>query len=614
MHPDRFVIPDSVAPILLTLSLVWLALAFTTHLIYRRISSEPYLRYWAISSYLTFFAVTSFSAAAWLDRHSWPRTIIVLGTLASLTGFVQPAYLLLSARAMRRPPNPRQSTNLTTSLALHGLLLIVAAFRWEFTHQQILRYIMAPRNTITACATLYLGFTFWRHPRALFGGILHRILCPLLTFQAFHQIFSAIEQILGTNHYQGTTTVSGALTSSAIAIFIVLGLMYGITEEASRASAAKSTFLSTLSHELRTPLAGLVGLSQLLTRSPLNPDQRETVRSLDLCAQSILAMVDDILDITRIEAGRLIAHPAPFSPQALVEDLILMLRPTTPASVQLTSSLPPNLPPTLLGDQRLLRQILLNLTGNALKFTPQGSVRIALTYDAAPATPLLRVAVIDTGCGIAPQDIPHLLSPFYQGANVKHSNRRGIGLGLHLCQKWLAALGGSPLHIESQEGAGSTFSFSLPAPVASADAAPGQPPIPSPSRPLQILIVEDNRINQLVLTRLLQSLGHSVQLAPNGADAVDLCRHSSPDLILMDLIMPGIDGVEATQLIRAQATPSAQVPIIALTASTLDAERTRCLNAGMNDFLTKPVSLDKLAAAVNRWSTPLSKPVHNHCE
>ncbi len=603
MYPDRFHIPDSVAPILPTLSLVWLALALTTHLLYRRISAEPYLRYWAIASYLTFFAVTAFGAAAWLDRPMWPRTIAVLGFLASVAGFLQPAYLFLSALSMRRPPTPRQSALTVASLALLGLILVFFTFHWELTQPEILRFVMAPRNTLTALANLFLAYSLWRHPRARFGGVLPKTLCPLLVLQAGHQLLSAAEQILGTNFYQGTSTVGGAFLSVAIAIFTVLGLMYGITVEASRANAAKSTFLSTLSHELRTPLAGLVGLSHMLSRSPLDDDQRQTVRSMDLCAQSILAMVDDILDITRIEAGRVVAQPTPFDPGSLVNDLILMLSPTTPQNVRLTATIAPGLPPFLLGDQRLLRQILLNLTGNALKFTAEGSIDISLSYDGAARPPSLRVAVSDTGCGISPRDLPHLLSPFYQGENVKDSKHRGIGLGLHLCQKWLAILGGSDLDIQSTPGSGSVFSFSMPATPVAPPSAPVAAGASAASRPLQILVVEDNSINQLVLTRLLQSLGHSVQLAANGAEAVDLCRHSSPDLILMDLIMPGMDGVEATQIIRAErGSPARHVPIIALTASTLDAERTRCLGAGMNDFLTKPVAIDKLAAALDRWS------------
>jgi len=257
------------------------------------------------------------------------------------------------------------------------------------------------------------------------------------------------------------------------------------------------------------------------------------------------------------------------------------------------------LPVHVSSDPTLLRRILLNLVGNALKFTDTGSVKIRASYSNNHFPPLLHFSIEDTGCGIPSSDLPQLMQQFFQASNAVSASSKGTGLGLHLSQHMVKLLGGSGLEIHSTLGRGSTFSFAIPAPEAEALPAPGTPTLPSIAS-LRILVAEDNKVNQLVLVRLLEKLGHSTILATNGREAVENWQREDPDLILMDYRMPVLDGPAAAREIRTLESGKRHVPIVAITANALVEHRDICLSAGMDDYLSKPVTLQQLANAIER--------------
>jgi len=374
---------------------------------------------------------------------------------------------------------------------------------------------------------------------------------------------------------------------------------------AEAANRAKTEFLANMSHELRTPLNGILGYAQLLRRDPaIPPDQRESVAGIESCGEHLLTLISEILDLAKIESGRLQLDVGHVDLDTLLREVADVARVrATQSGLMFTYQTATRLPAFVLVDGRKLRQILLNLLGNAIKFTDQGSVcfRVGATRLGGGRLKL-RFDVEDTGIGIASSELETIFDPFHQ---VRPADRpiEGTGLGLAISRKLTMLLGGA-LTVHSERGKGSTFTVEIDVEQVGAqrDESLGHSaPISGYEGPRKrILIADDKSDNRQILSRLLKSLGFDVDAADNGAQAVHLAQQLEPDLIFMDLVMPIKDGFAAIREIRELPTPAARVPIVAVSASAFENTRVQSAAAGCDDFITKPVRLDHVIEVVGR--------------
>jgi signal transduction histidine kinase/CheY-like chemotaxis protein len=372
-------------------------------------------------------------------------------------------------------------------------------------------------------------------------------------------------------------------------------------DQADRASHQKSRFLARMSHELRTPLNAVFGMAQVLARDPsLGPAQREQAVTLENAGRHLLAIVNDALDLARVEAGRLelARRPVPLR-ETLQGTLDLIAGAVTGKRLGLRLEEGPGLPPVVLCDPVRLRQIIMNLLGNAVKFTPcGGTVTLAAAWDAAHGT--LRIEVIDTGPGVPAELRPGLFGEFAQGPQEAASGE-GSGLGLAISAALARAMGGSLRYAPGPGGQGSAFTVELPGLIATTPPARPVRRGAEPGRPLHLLVVDDVRPNRLVARALLQQAGHTVSEAADGAAAIAALQQGElPDAVLMDVNMQPLDGHAATRLIRAMAGDAARLPVIAMTADAGPAEVAACLAAGMDGHLAKPLDRAKLLAELAR--------------
>ena len=375
--------------------------------------------------------------------------------------------------------------------------------------------------------------------------------------------------------------------------------------QAEQASRAKSQFLAMISHEIRTPMNGILGTTELLLDTALTPPQRQYARIAYRSATALLALIDDVLDLSRVESGKLTLRPTSVDVRALVDDAVETMAPTARGKpVQVGASVAPQVPERVQADPVRLRQLLMNLLHNAVKFTERGHVNVDVTVaEDAPDGPWLRLSVRDTGIGIAPEHLDSVFDAFTQADASTTRRHGGSGLGLAIVRE-LAELMGGRVAVRSRLGEGSTFEVDVP--LAAGAPAPTAEPEPLDTSGLfaRVLLAEDDPVNQMVIEQMLLKLGCAVQVVGDGVAACEAASRGHYDLLFMDLHMPARDGADAAREIRREerARGASRLPIVALSADTLATTIERSLEAGMDDYVVKPVTIATLATAVERWT------------
>lgn len=553
-------------------------------------------------------AVSGVLSATWLfirfDRPIFPTALHWFFASLVGTSMVLPTLLTLATRSTSRPP-PRSRLE-TFSLAAIALAIFAApyvgfyylALMLAFPAANLMAMRLGPK--VTALTLTILNLSAFAFPLIQQNNLLHRATPDF-----------AQTMVMGLQIYTMVVFYNGLLTAFAVdqqtrtkrQLERRTAMARAARAAALRASRAKTDFLATMSHEVRTPLNSILGFAQLLgRRDDLAADARHQVGMIQRSGESLLVLVDDLLDFSKVEAGKLDLDPRPSSLRRVAEEAVAIVAPAAEAKglTVALDALGPDDGLHLFDDQRL-RQVLLNFLNNAVKFTPAGRIDVRLILQpAGEGLDAVRLAVTDTGVGIASEALPRLFQRFTQADSSISRSYGGTGLGLSI-SKSLAELMGGRVGADSDEGRGSTFWIEVTLPRAVAadiaeDAAMAQEDVAA-----HILLVDDNAANRELGVSVLQMLGCTVETACDGREAIAAAAARRYDLILMDVHMPEVDGLAATRAIRQLPGRAGRVPIIAMTADVLPEQVERCLAAGMVDHVTKPINVERLYERLAYW-------------
>ncbi len=390
--------------------------------------------------------------------------------------------------------------------------------------------------------------------------------------------------------------------------------LVGARDEARAAYRAKSEFLATISHEIRTPMNGVIGTMELLSKTPLNEDQQKLGDIAKESANGLLDLLNNILDSSRLESGRLEIENVPYDIADLLRSVVAIHKAKAETNgLEIECRIDAELPDQVRGDPTKIRQILSNLIDNAIKFTENGTVEVSLAVEPhGQSNTRLRFEVSDSGIGLSSDARSKLFAPFVQAESSTSRKYGGSGLGLSICKKLVELMNGD-IGVESEENRGSRFWFAVPMPV-SDSCSPAEPtvskvPEATEGASYKVLLVDDNTTNQFLFSRMLQNTGHDVEIANDGAEAVEMAARGGYDVVLMDIRMPGMNGIEATARIRQLGGPAAEVPVIGVTADVTEASKKEAMAAGFDEYLAKPITAASLINALHGAAEKMQRRV-----